>query len=446
MRPPPDPLFHTDYSSVLTSREGQLLSARIASDEQWRFPALDSIPQKYEQALLLFEDRYFYQHPGINPFSLVRAAYQNWKAGEIRSGGSTLTMQLARISQGNKPRTLINKIREIFLSFRIELYMEKKDILQQYTAHAPFGGNVVGLEAASWRYFGRSPYQLSWAESVCLAVLPNAPGLIYPGTRESQFIRKRNRLLKLIYQEGLIGELDYQLACEEGLPDRPKNLPDLAPHLMERAILENGSGKNFTSTLDYRLQAEINQVVEKYHRIFRKREVHNLAVLVTRISTNETMAYVGNTRRSGTVDHGQDVDLITSRRSPGSLLKPILYALALDEGLISPDQLLPDIPLYYQGFVPQNFDKKFKGAVPATNALQSSLNIPFVNLLKEYGYEKMHSRLRSLGLESIDQEPGHYGLTLILGGGEVTLWEISNLYGGMARSLKGFNSSKGNIE
>jgi len=185
------------------------------------------------------------------------------------------------------------------------------------------------------------------------------------------------------------------------------------------------------------------EIVEKYHDTYRYKEIHNAAAIVVEIETGDVISYIGNAGSKMHGDHGQDVDIITSRRSPGSLLKPVLYALAIDEGILAPNQLLPDIPMYYQGFAPQNFDKKFKGAVHANHALRSSLNVPFVHLLKDYGYEKMHHQLRKMGLNSLDKPAGHYGLTLILGGVEVTLWEMSALYAGMGRSLSEYMASKG---
>jgi len=441
--PPPNPLLETSYSTLLTSREGEFLSARIATDEQWRFPASDSASERFKIALLRFEDRYFYKHPGINPVSLLRAIYLNIKNGRVVSGGSTLTMQLARMARNNQPRTLFNKILELWLALRIEIYYSKEEIFKHYSAHAPFGGNVVGIDAASWRYFGRPPKDLSWSESASLAVLPNAPGLIFPGSRDSLFLNKRNRLLLELKESGYLNEIDYSLALTESLPSKPLALKDEAPHLTERVIREQGKGKLVVTSINYKIQERLNELVNNYYEAVRYKEIHNVAVLVNHIKTGEVMAYIGNVNFNNYGDHGGQVDIIDSKRSPGSLLKPVLYALAMDEGMLSPKQLLPDIPLYYKGFAPQNFDKRFMGAVHADKALQSSLNVPFVNLLKDYGYENLLAKLNRMGLESMDKEAGHYGLTMILGGGEVKLWEINSLYSGMARTLIKYNSTKG---
>ncbi len=200
--PLPNPLFQNPYSTTLSSREGVLLSASIASDQQWRFPPSDSIPHKFEVAIRLFEDEYFYDHPGINPVSMVRAIRQNIKANRVVSGGSTLSMQTVRMAMGNQARTYQQKFWEILAAFKLEIRYSKEGILKAYTNHAPFGGNIVGLNAAAWRYYGRPPHQLSWAEAATLAILPNDPASIFPGSQQARLLSKRNRLLRKIHQRG----------------------------------------------------------------------------------------------------------------------------------------------------------------------------------------------------------------------------------------------------
>lgn len=424
---------HTAYSTVLEAEDGSLLGARIARDGQWRFPLSDSIPLKFEQALLLFEDEHFYAHPGINPFSILRALQQNIRAGKVVSGGSTLSMQLIRMARGNRSRRLGEKVVEMLLTLKMELLYSKEEILHLYAAHAPFGGNVVGLSAASWRYYGRPPEKLSWAEQATLAVLPNSPSLIYPGRNSAKLLNKRNRLLDKLQLKGIINPSDCRLAKAESLPGKPKALPDVAPELITRLVQEGKAGQKTRSTLDPYLQKQLIQKVRRTHRQMKDNQVYNAAALVIEIESGHAKAYIGNTEAEG--DHGQHVDIITANRSTGSLLKPFLYAAALDEGLILPRQLLPDIPMYLQGFAPQNFDKKFHGAVPAQQALSRSLNVPFVFLLREYGYEKFHQKLKNLGISSMSHPAGYYGLSMILGGAESSLWEMTAAYAGMARSL-----------
>lgn len=435
--PLPSPLFNTPHTTTLYASNGQLLSAAIASDQQWRFPASDSIPYKFRTAIRIYEDEYFYYHLGVNPVSIGRAILQNIKKGKIVSGGSTLTMQTIRMAYGNKQRTYVQKIIELFAAIKMELFYSKSEILKTYADNAPFGGNIVGISAASYRYFGRAPYQLSWAETASLAVLPNDPSSIYPGKNEQLFLEKRNRLLNKLFEKNIIEEDDLFLAKQEPLPQKVKPLPNIAYHLLHRKMKEGKTGWAIHSTLDANLQKRATNLVNTYSKRWAGNQVHNAAAIIVEIETGNVQGYVGNSSNSG--QHGQHVDIITSKRSPGSLLKPILYAAALDEGLIMPNQLLPDIPLFYRGFAPKNFDKKFRGAVPANQALTSSLNVPFVHLLIDYGYEKFHQKLQKMGMLSLNKPASHYGLSLILGGAETTLDELTSVYAGMARSYSIFS-------
>lgn len=431
--PLPDPLFKVSYSTVLEARDGTLLGARIAQDEQWRFPLSDSIPDKFQTCLRLYEDEFFFKHPGINPISLGKAFIQNVQAGRIIRGGSTLSMQVIRMALGNSHRTYLQKCKELLLALKLELSYSKNEILQLYASHAPFGSNVVGLSAASWRYYRKSPDALSWAECATLAVLPNSPSIIYPGKNEGKLQRKRNFLLRKLLAKGYLDSTTYQLALLETLPGAPHELPDLAPHLLGRAMQEGQIGKRIKSSLHVQLQALVAEKVARHHQKMVANHVYNAAALVVDVRTGAALAYVGNTNTNG--DHGQYVDVITAPRSTGSLLKPILYGAALDEGILLPYQLLPDIPLFYQGFAPKNFDKKFYGAVPADVSLIRSLNVPFVFLLREYGYEKFHQKLVQMGLSSLNKPASYYGLSLILGGAESSLWEITAMYAGLVRTL-----------
>ncbi|MEQ8574800.1 MAG: penicillin-binding protein 1C [Fulvivirga sp.] len=434
--PLPDPLFDVPYATTLKSDDGTLLSAAIADDQQWRFPVSDSIPAKLESALLLFEDEYFYYHPGVNPVSLFRAARQNFNAGKTVSGGSTLTMQTVRMALGNQPRTYTQKLLEMAIALKMELFHKKSSILKQYVDHAPYGGNIVGVSAASYRFFGRPPDQLSWAEAATLVILPNNPASIFPGKNQAAFLKKRDHLLDKIHNRGLIDKDELFLAKQEPLPQNIKPIPNKAYHLLYRAMGEGLKGKDIKSTLDARLQMAADKLVNEHSKSLSFNQIHNAAAIVLDIRSGNTLAYVGNSNASGT--HGQHVDIITSRRSPGSLLKPFLYAAALDENLIAPRELLPDVPVFYKGFAPKNFDKEYRGAVPADDALISSLNVPFVHLLIEYGYEKFHQKLKQLGFNAFDQPASHYGLSMILGGAETTLWELTSVYAGMARSLDNY--------
>ena len=428
----PRQLFHVPYSTVVTDRNGELLGTRIASDGQWRFPPRNTTPEKIKQCLITFEDRHFYHHWGVNPVSISRAAYQNLKNKRIVSGGSTLTMQTIRLAR-NKSRTFGEKFIEMILATRLEFRASKEKILSMYVSHAPFGGNVVGLDAAAWRYFGHSAEELSWAEAAMLAVLPNAPAMIHLSKSRQSLLNKRNRLLKQLYGRKIIDSSTYELAISEPLPDEPHPLPQIAPHLVSRFYQER-NGKYSVSTIDRGIQTQIENAAERWSNEFNRSDIRNLAILVIDIQTNQVVAYCGNVNFKRK-QSGNQVDVIQAPRSTGSILKPFLYYAMLQEGSLLPHTLLPDIPININGFTPQNFSLQFEGAVPASEALARSLNIPAVTMLQKYGAPKFHTFLRQIGLKTINRPASHYGLSLILGGAEATLWDVTNTYAYMGRSL-----------
>lgn len=442
----PSPLFEDTTALVLEDHEGNLLGARIAADGQWRFPHNDRVPGKFRQAIIEFEDKRFYKHFGVDPLSLGRAFVQNLKAGRIVSGGSTLSMQVIRLSRKGKPRSVYQKVIEIILASRLELKYSKAEIMAFYASNAPFGGNVVGIDAASWRYFGKKPELLSWAEAATLAVLPNSPSLIHPGRNRQALLNKRDRLLNRLLEKGKIDSLTCELAKEESLPDKPLPLPQLAPHLLDRVFIEHFKKRNsgptrFRTTLQPELQKRINRVLNNHHQHLRENLVNNIAAIVVEIESGNVLAYVGNVNSGA--EHNEFVDVISAPRSTGSILKPFLYAMMLDEGKILPNSLVSDIPTRMEGFSPKNFHDAYDGAVPAKKALIRSLNVPMVHLLSDYGLEKFHFGLKQLGLSTITKPANHYGLTLVLGGAEATLWDITNAYTGMARTLNHFYENDG---
>ncbi|WP_417008714.1 penicillin-binding protein 1C [Bacteroides congonensis] len=428
----PRQLFHVPYSTVVTDRNDELLGARIASDGQWRFPPRETTPEKIKQCLITFEDKHFYHHWGVNPLSVGRAIYQNTKHKRIISGGSTLTMQTIRLAR-NESRTFGEKIIEMIWATRLEFRASKEEILSMYVSHAPFGGNVVGLDAAAWRYFGHSAEDLSWAESAMLAVLPNAPAMIHLSKGRKMLLSKRNRLLKQLLEKKIIDSSTYELAVTEPLPDEPHPLPQIAPHLVSRFYKER-NGQYTRSTIDRGIQTHIEDLAERWSNEFNRSDIRNLAILVIDIPANQVIAYCGNVhfdRKQG----GNQVDVIQAPRSTGSILKPFLYYAMLQEGSLLPDMLLPDIPININGFTPQNFSMQYEGAVPASEALARSLNIPAVTMLQRYGVPKFHNFLQQTGFKTITRSSSHYGLSLILGGAEATLWDVTNAYAQMGRSL-----------
>jgi penicillin-binding protein 1C len=429
----PDQLFKDPYSTIVEDNQQQLLSAAIAQDGQWRFPVEPDLPEKFKESIVAFEDKRFWSHPGIDFLALMRATRQNIASGKIISGGSTISMQVIRLAGKNRSRNLLVKFYEMVLATRLELRFSKDEILSLYTAHAPFGGNVVGLGAACARYFGNSSAQLSWAEAAMLAVLPNDPALIHPAKNRDQLLAKRNRLLTKLYQQNKIDSLTYSLATEEPLPMEPLPFPSLAPHLLSQALKDGFAQKRVQSTLDRNFQKKANDVLKNHSSRLFANHVYNGAILIAEVKTGNVLAYVGNIKSSR--ENQDQVNVITAPRSTGSILKPFLFAALLDEGKILPGTLVPDVPLELAGFAPKNFSMQFDGAVPANVALIRSLNIPAVFELRDLRHEKFHTLLKQLGMTSLNPSPNRYGLTLILGGAEGTLWDVTGMYASMGRIL-----------
>ncbi len=425
----------------MEDEHGELLGARIAEDGQWRFPASDSLPVKFMEAAVAFEDQRFWQHPGVDPLALGRAFRQNWEAGRIVSGGSTISMQVIRLAKHNPPRTIWQKFVELLQALRLDFTYSKEEILQLWSAHAPFGGNVVGLDAATWRYFGKASKYLSWAEAATLAVLPNSPGLIHPGRNRDQLRAKRDRLLDRLVEQGIMEATSGSLAKQEALPEEPLPLPRLAPHLLDRLWKEHRAGR-YTVTLDRQLQERLNTMVRHQYQRLHGNGIHNIALLVVEVESGKTLAYVGNVPQLEQ-RFDPDVDLITAARSPGSLLKPLLYASALQDARLLPGSLLPDIPSVFQGFRPENFHEDYSGVIRANEALARSLNIPFVYLLQRQGVPIFHQDLNDWGFQFIQQAPSHYGLSLILGGCEISLWQAVSWYASMGRMLRHYYPQQG---
>lgn len=446
----PKPLISKPYSTLLYTTEisGRevLLGARIASDGQWRFPSGSEVPGKFAVCLTQYEDKRFWYHPGIDPFALMRAVHLNLTQSRVVSGGSTLTMQLARIARGNQSRTVGQKVIEMLWALYLECSYSKAEILRMYASNAPFGGNVVGIEAAAWRYFGREAKDLSWAEQATLAVLPNSPALIHPGRNRAELKQKRDKLLLRLYEKHILDKTEYELACMEALPEKPLPLPNEAPHLLERLAIEKRENR-IQTMIDPILQQQVQRLVNRYVADYRSNHIYNAAALVADVESGKILAYVGNvTDQNMTTGHGYQVDVIASPRSTGSVLKPFLYAAMLNDGLILPGTLIADTPLNINGFTPQNFNKTFYGAVPAHVAIERSLNVPLVRMLSQYNTGRFMSLLKRLGMTTLRFSEDHYGASLILGGAEGSLWDLSGMYASLARMLSHYRSYNGRYD
>lgn len=429
--PLPDPLFDPDYSTVVLDERGRILRMFLNGDEQWRFPhrANADVPHALEAAVLCFEDRRFYRHPGVDPLALLRAVYQNFRAGEVVSGASTLTMQVARMTSPKK-RTYINKAMEMLQALKMELHYDKKQILNLYLDHAPYGGNVVGYRAAAHRYFGKSAERLTWGEAATLAVLPNAPGLISPLADPDKLRVRRDRLLSRLRNEGAIDVETFDLARLEAVPEGALPLPMDAPHLSRRLASRRRS-TYLRTTLRRDIQKQSAKLVNRHAAFMRRLGVRNGAALVVETRTGEVRAYVGSQGFFDARNQGQ-VDGVAAARSSGSLLKPFLFALGVDEGLLLPRTQVRDLPTHYGAFSPGNADGTYAGLVAAKEALVRSLNVPAVRLLDAYGMDPFYRFLKAAGLTTLFRSSGDYGLPMILGGVEVSLWDMAQCYRALA--------------
>ena len=439
----PKVLFNTPTSYILEDKDGVLLNATIATDGQWRFPHNDDVPQKFIDCITTFEDKRFFYHPGVDPVAFGRALFKNMDGQGSTQGGSTLNMQVIRLAQRNN-RNIWSKLKESILAVRLECRYSKKKIMALYACNAPFGGNVVGLDAAAWRYYGNSANKLSWGQMATLAVLPNAPSLVHPGKNRERLLVKRNALLDKLRIEKIISGNDCELAKQEPLPGAPLPLPQNASHLLQRYKKEyKKADTKIETSLDNALQKNVAAILQQHQSVLKGNGINNACALVLDVETGNALAYVGNISDRINKEMESDVDVIAAPRSPGSTLKPILYAAMLSDGLILPNTLIADVPMQIGDYAPKNFDLGYDGAVPAANALARSLNIPALKMLQQYKYQRFYETLKQCGITTLNRPAGNYGLSLVLGGCEVTMWDMAGMYASMARTLNHQTKNKG---
>jgi penicillin-binding protein 1C len=416
---------------MVLDKNGAPLRLYLAPDHAWRFPAsLDSTSPILLATLVASEDRHFRAHPGINPLSLVRAAFGNLLAGRVQSGGSTITMQVARLVEP-KPRTLSAKGVEMFRALQLELRHSKDEILTAYLNLAPFGGNIVGVGAAAYFYFGKPADRLSLGEAALLTVLPRAPARLDPARDATAAARGRDMVLDQLAARGAISPEAAAEAKAVPVPDHTVTPPFFAPHFCDLARSRRPGQARVATTLDPFAQKAAEEILAGRVERLRSLGIGSAAVVILDRNTRNVVALVGSPRFFDAPHSGQ-INGAVIRRSPGSALKPFLYAKAMDAGLIVPQSLLLDIPTAFSGYTPKNYDGLFRGRVTAEKALITSLNVPAVRLMDSLGAETFHALLLRGGLTTLDKPAVHYGLSLVLGGGEVTLLSLTGLYATLA--------------
>lgn len=423
------------YSTIITARDGSILHAFLSRDDKWRMYAeLPEITPTLREAILFKEDKYFRYHPGFNPVAMLRAIGRNLLTGRRTSGASTITMQTVRLLEPRE-RTYGSKLIELFRAIQLEVHYSKDEILQLYLNLIPYGGNIEGLKSASLLYFGKPPVLLSLAELTTLTIIPNRPSSLRLGVHNALVVQERNRWLSRFRSARLFDEAAITDAIDEPLTAYRREAPQLAPHLSRRLRAENPNAPIIHSTLNLTAQSTTERLVQHYADRLRANNIHNAAVLIVDNQSQEVIAYVGSADFGNAFDGGQ-VDGVRAVRSPGSALKPILYGLAFDAGLVTPKTKLADVPTNFSGYEPDNYDRRFNGPVTAEFALANSLNIPAVALLKEIGTPTLVSTLQRAGFSTIKKQAKELGLSMILGGCGVTLEEMTRLYTGLANGGK----------
>jgi penicillin-binding protein 1C len=412
-------------------RNEQLLQVIISDDQFFRLSVnLSELPPLLVESLLLQEDQYFYSHPGVNPLAIVRAMVANVSSGRVVSGASTLSMQLARMLE-RRPRTVSAKLLEMFRALQLEQRLSKTEILETYLSIAPYGGNLEGVNAATYAYFGKPAQQLSPAQIALLIVLPKSPNATRPDRFPEYAKQKRDELLARMLEASLISETAYQNAIDEPIPRTRLRFPSLIPHLAWQLKAEHPEQTDFHTSLDHNIQIRSERIVQEYIAGLYDRGINNASVVVMDTKTRAVRALIGSADYLDVKNEGANNGAI-ALRSPGSTLKPFLYGLAMDEGLIAEKTMLPDIPMTVAGYSPRNYSKTFRGQVTVREALIDSLNVVAVRLSQQLGIQRLYDLLSAGGISSLKQPAEYYGLPLVLGGVELSLLELTSLYAALA--------------
>ncbi len=421
-----------DYSTVITDNKGNIINAYLTKDQQWRMKTeLNEISPLLRKTIIAKEDKYFYSHPGVNPFAVIRAFFKNIFRMKRTSGASTITMQVARALEPSR-RTVWAKAREMFRAFQLEWKYSKDEILQMYLNLVPYGGNIEGVKAASLLYFNKDPDHLSLAEITALSIIPNRPSTMVIGKNNERIIEERNRWLKKFAEDKVFSEKEIEDALREPLAATRGTVPHYIPHLAYK-LKRSKSNAIIKTNIDLNTQLKTEKLVEDYVRGLKLRHIKNAAVIILDNRSHKVITYAGSSSFFDTTDAGQ-VNGAAAVREPGSTLKPLLYALNFDEGLLTPKKVITDVPVNYDGYSPENYDQKFNGNVTIEYALEHSLNIPAVKSLSLLGKEKMISKLSDCGFDQIRKDRNKLGLSLILGGCGATLEELTGLFSSFANN------------
>ncbi|MEZ4909990.1 MAG: penicillin-binding protein 1C [Saprospiraceae bacterium] len=440
----PIPDYTPAYSRALYSEEGHLLAANVSTEHQWHLPNENPIPEKLELCIRYYEDEYFYYHLGVNPISLIKAIIKNTKEKSVVRGASTIPMQVMRMKNRNVQRNYKNKIFEIAAAVKYSIITSKPAILREWANMAPFGGNTIGAETAALRYYGRSLDKLSLAEYALLAILPNNPSNIHLAKNRTSLKLKRDFLITKLFKKGQISDSEMQNSLSEELPDAMYDIPKTGHHFLQFVSKEHPGRYLFQSTIQSEIQHSLQSTLLQEAIHLRQNGIDNVSAIIVDVEKNTLLAYLGNIPDpNGRFAY---VDIAQSPRSYGSLLKPMLYAYALEQGYFLPHEMIADIPTYIGDFQPMNFDKKFRGAVPISDMVTQSLNVPAVRILNTIGMQEFYQFLTPLHLNYLNKGIDHYGLSFILGGGETTLWDLSKMYKGLAQSSLQYPNPFGNIQ
>ncbi|RRH75553.1 penicillin-binding protein 1C [Falsigemmobacter faecalis] len=425
------PPLNIATGAEVVARDGQLLRAWTVADGRWRLAAqLQTTDPLWRGMLLAYEDRRFYRHSGIDLRAMARAAWQSARAGRVVSGGSTLTMQVARLLEESGTGRLAGKLRQMRLALALERQLSKDEILGLYLHLAPYGGNLEGLRAASLSWFAREPSRLTPAQAALLVALPQAPEARRPDRHLARAKAGRDRVLSVAEAAGLLEPEAAQAARSEALPRARRPFPQLAPHLTDRLRREDPQSLRIATTIDAALQTRLEALAREALRGAGERV--QIALLLADHQSGEILASVGSAAYDNDARQGF-VDMTRALRSPGSTLKPLVYAMAFDEGLAHPETLMEDRPVSFGAYAPQNFDRRFRGTIRVAEALRASLNIPVVTLTEALGPERLVQAMRRAGMRPVIPGRATPGLAVALGGVGVTLEDLSTLYAMLAR-------------